>query len=50
MEDIAIITALNHSGSFRKNFVESKGKNKNVIHQPRSRKTAGKTAGKSAPS
>ena len=31
-----IITALNHLGSFGKNFVEFKGKNENVIHQPRS--------------
>ena len=36
MEDIAIITVLNYSGSFGKNFVEFKGKNKNVIHQPKS--------------
>ena len=36
MEDVAIITALNHSGSFGKNFVEFKGKSKNFIHQPRS--------------
>ena len=35
MEGLAVITALNHSGSFVKNFVELK-KNKNVIHQPRS--------------
>ena len=34
MEDLAVITALNHSGSFGTNFVKFKGKN--VIHQPRS--------------
>ena len=28
MEDIAIITVLNYSGSFGKNFVEFKGKNR----------------------
>ena len=26
MEDLAVITALNHSGSFRKNFVKFKKK------------------------
>ena len=36
MEDLAVFTALNHSGSFGKNFVKFKKKNKNVIHQPRS--------------
>ena len=34
MEDLAVITALNYSGSFGKNFVEFKEKNKYVIHQP----------------
>ena len=33
MEDLAVITALYHSGSFGKNFVNLK---KNVIHQPES--------------
>ena len=35
MEDLTIITALNHSGSFGKNFVKFKENDKNVIHQPR---------------
>ena len=34
MEDLAVITPLNHLGSFGKNFVKFKGKSKNVIHQP----------------
>ena len=29
------MTALNHSGSFGKNSVKFKGKNENVIHQPK---------------
>ena len=36
MEDLAVFTALNRSGSFGKNFVKFKKINKNVIHQPRS--------------
>ena len=28
MEDLAVITALNHFGSFRKNFIKFKEKNK----------------------
>ena len=32
MEDLAVIKALNHSGSFGKNFVKFKGRNKNVIY------------------
>ena len=32
MEDLAVFTALNHSGSFGKNFVELK-KNKYVIYR-----------------
>ena len=35
MEDLAVIKALNHSGSFGKNFVKFKGRNKNVIYQPK---------------
>ena len=35
MEDLAVITALNLSGSFGKNLVQFKGKKINVIHQPR---------------
>ena len=34
MEDLAVITALNHSGSFGKNFVKLK-KNKYVIYRVR---------------
>ena len=34
MEDLAVITALNHFGSFRKNFINFKDK-KDVIHQPK---------------
>ena len=34
MEDLAVFTALNHSGSFRKNFVKFK-KNKYVIYRLR---------------
>ena len=34
MEDLAAFTALNHLGSFGKNFVKFK-KNKNVIHRLR---------------
>ena len=34
MEDLAVFTALNHSGSFGKNFVKFK-KNKYVIYQLR---------------
>ena len=34
MEDIAVFTALNHSGSFGKNFVKFK-KNKYVIYRLR---------------
>ena len=42
-EDLAVITALNHSGSFGKNFVKFKGK-KIVIHQPNLRRSVlGKT-------
>ena len=36
MEDLSVITALNHSGSFGKNSVEFKEKNNNVIQQPMS--------------
>ena len=36
MEDLAVITALNHSASFGKNFVKFKGKYTNVIHRPKS--------------
>ena len=36
MEDLVVITALNHSGSFGENFIKFKEKNKIVIHQPRS--------------
>lgn len=36
MEDLAVITALNNFGSFRKNFIKFKEKkNQNVIHQPK---------------
>ena len=35
IEDLTVITALNHSGSFGKNSVKFKGKNENVIHQPK---------------
>ena len=35
MEDLAVFTALNHSGSFGRNLVKFK-KNKVVIHQLRS--------------
>ena len=35
MENLAVITALYHSGSFRNHLLGFK-KNKNVIHQPRS--------------
>ena len=34
MEDLAVITPLNHLGSFGKNFVKVKEKSKNVSHQP----------------
>ena len=33
MEDLAVFTALNHSGSFGKNFVKFKN-NKYVIYRP----------------
>lgn len=36
MEDLEIVTAVNHSSSFGKDFIKFKGKNKNFIHQPRS--------------
>ena len=36
MEDLALITALNHSVSFCKHFCKFPEKNKNVIHQLRS--------------
>ena len=36
MEDPAVITALNHSGSLGRNFVWFTKINKNFIHQPRS--------------
>ena len=36
MEDLVVITAINHSGSFGENFIKFKEKNKIVIHQPRS--------------
>ena len=36
MEDLVVITALNHSGSFGENFIKFKEKSKIVIHQPRS--------------
>lgn len=36
MKDLEVVTALNHSSSFGKDFVKFKGKNKNFIHQPRS--------------
>ena len=35
MENLAVITALYHSGSFRNHLLGFR-KNKNVIHQPRS--------------
>ena len=41
MEDLAVFTAINHSGSFVRNLVTYK-KKKNVIHEPRSVRT-GKT-------
>ena len=34
MEVLAVFTALNYSGSFGKNFVKLKKKNKNVVHRP----------------
>ena len=34
MEDLAVNTALNHSGSFGKHFAKLWKKNKNVLHQP----------------
>ena len=36
MKDLEVVTALNHSSSFGKDFIKFKGKNKNFIHQPRS--------------
>ena len=36
MEDLTVITVVNHSGSFGKNFVKLKDQNETVIHQPRS--------------
>ena len=36
MEDFAAITALDHSGSFGKNFIKFMEKTGNVIYQPRS--------------
>ena len=36
MKDLEVVTALNHSSSFGKDFIKLKGKNKNFIHQPRS--------------
>lgn len=36
MEDLAIIITLDHLGSFRKHFGNTKEKNKNAINQPRS--------------
>lgn len=36
MKDLEIVTAVNHSSSFGKDFIKFKGKNKNFIHQPRS--------------
>ena len=36
MKDLEVVTALNHSSSFGKDFVKFKGKNKNFIYQPRS--------------
>ena len=35
MEDLAVITALNHSGSFGKRFAKFWKINKNFLHQPR---------------
>ena len=32
MEDLSVITALNHSGSFGKNFFKFKKTDKDVIH------------------
>ena len=32
MEDLAVVTALNHSGSFRKNFLKLKKKKKIYIY------------------
>ena len=34
MEDLAVITPLDHLGSFGKNFAKVKEKSKNVSHQP----------------
>ena len=34
MEDLTVITPLNHLGSFGKNFVKVKEKSKKVSHQP----------------
>ena len=34
MEDLALIKAVNHSGSFGKNFVMFMKKKKTVIHRP----------------
>ena len=39
MEDLAVITAQNHKGSFGKYFVEFKRKKKTVIHKLMSGKT-----------
>lgn len=36
MKDLEIVTAVNHSSSFGKDFIKFKGKNKNFIRQPRS--------------
>ena len=36
MKDLEVVTGLNHSSSFGKDFVKFKGNNKNFIHQPRS--------------
>ena len=36
LEDLDVITALNHSGSFGKNLVKFEKKNENVIYQLRS--------------
>ena len=35
MEDLAVLAALNHSGSFEKNFFKLKKKKKGVIYRPR---------------
>ena len=35
MEDLAVFTALNHSGSFGKNFIRFLKRNKDVIHRLR---------------